>query len=510
MQLNTNRFFSNRVVFDHSLDGKLRVANSFFDWCQRIIAWVWAPSSYSDENRRTISCFTKYLIDRLGADRLQRICSRYSLDLDQMEKKGSPLLSRDVAKIVIGTQSLNVADINDFLLKAQGGDDPRFIGKSSFADLDPSLFAEVCASLQNSLGNWQVEEIRGEPSKISGRPGKISGRPTEQLSNFYFDPFLADRERLKLVKEHPLDHFETFVHNMVARVIKREMEVGTLIPAPNNLNNKFPQFYYVSAKVVTGKGIVSYLVHPASKDTDLKPMRLFRGTSPRNSDLDAISTMITDLEKDLGRSAYESGIPYDTTISEILSSQGLTVPEIEAGHSLGSTIAQYRLANTNHVKTAYLYCGPGLPEQEVEKFNKKTSPVHLVIRKSKNDPFSKLGGVHIGYQAPENVIVEFLKYHGPKKKLGQNPHITVWGKEKYYHGVEGGISPYLRDLRLYNKNRRSERIRSLLGPFAAVPLRFLRSCVRILDPNSRVNKERGLKIGVHKNGAWQVEHFRAM
>jgi len=492
MQLDTSRFLNDRFVFDDSQVVKFRVANSLWDWCKRIICWIWSLSSYSEENIRAISCFKKYLVDTLGKERLQRICSRYTMDLDAMEKKGSPLLSRDMAKIVVGAKNVSVEDINEHILRNQA--DPRFMGKNSFIQLDAATLSEVQSLLAKRFDDlWTVSPILSP----------MSGRPTEWFSRIFFDPFLADRERLQLMEEHPTDSYETFVHNMTARVIKREMNVGTLVPAPTHPDGR-KQFYYVSAKIVTGKGMVSYILHPATADTNLEAIRLFRGTSPRNSDVDAISTMITDLEKDLGRSAYESGAPYEPIIQ-----QKLGLPPLEGGHSMGSTLVQYRLANMDHIRKAFLYCGPGLPEKEVDKFNAKNPAVHLVIRTTSKDLWNTMGDAHLGYQAPENVHVDFRKYYPPFKPHGDNPHVTVWGKEKYYYGIEGGMASEFRDIELHSKLRPKELIRSLLGPLIAKILKLFRSFIRTLF-SSRVEIERGAKIGTMQAGRWQVDHFRTI
>jgi hypothetical protein len=491
MQLNTSRFFSDRVIFNDTLVDKLQVTNSFCDWCKRIIAWIWSPASYSDENRRTITAFKNYLVDALGPERLQRICSRHSLDLDKLHDKGNSLLTRDIAKIVIGAKSVSVVDINEYILKSQA--DPRFAGKTNFSELDAVTLAHVQTLLSRPFGeHWEVAPI----------DQKISGRPTEELSRIFFDTFLADRERLQLVEENPFDNFETFIHNMTARVIKRDMEVGTLIPAPNHPDGR-KQFYYISAKVVTGRGMLSYLLHPATNDTNLEPTRLFRGTSPRNSDTDAISTMIVDLEKELGKSAFESGEPYEAIIRE-----RLPVPTIEGGHSLGANLVQWRLANMDHIRKAYLYCGPGLPEREVEKFNAKNQETRLFIRVSRNDVWSTMGGVHLGYRAPSNVHVDFVRYHA-HHNCNDNPHVAVWGREYYLYGVQDGLTPEARDRELNHKDHFKERIRSIFGPLIAKILQIVRSVVRNLV-NTRAELERGLKIGTIQQGRWQVDHFRTM
>lgn len=452
MQLNLNRIFADRLVFDDKAPEKLRVANSFWDWCQRIISWIYSPASYSSENRRTISCFKKYLVDTLGGERLQKICTRYGLNLDAMEAKGSPLLSRDVAKIVIGAKNRSVGD------------------------------CEVALP-------WTVPDVKVE----------ITGRPTEWLARLIYDPFLADRERLELMKGHPTAPFEVFIHNMAALVIKREMDVGTLIPAPNHPDGR-AQFYYVSAKIITMEGMVSYIFHPATPNSNLEPIRLFRGTSPRNSEIDGISTLITDFEKHLGKTAYESGKEYESIIEEKLGS-----PTIEGGHSLGSALVQYRLANMNHIKKAYLFCGPGIPAAEVEKFNQKNNEVHLVIRHSMKDRIINVGGIHLGYQAPENVHIEFCKHHLSKK---ESPHVSVPGKGVHrYNGMQGGMSREESDIEFHHANKLKEKVRSTLGPLLAHGLKKIRNLSRKCF-SSRAKEQRGVKICSLQNGRWKVEHFR--
>ncbi len=472
MEVDTG-FLSDRLIFNDSLESKFQIANSFWDWVQRIIAWIWSPASYSDENRRTIACFQHYLIDTLGAERLQRISSRYDIDLAEMYTKGYPLLSRDVAKIVIGSKNISVEDISE---KAQ----------TNFLDLDAKAIEAVYRELSSQFDPlWQVAEITD----------RITGRPTEYLARLFYDPFLADRERQQIVKEHSNNTFIDFVHNMVARVIKRDMDVGMLVPAPNQ------QFYYVSAKIVTEEGMVSYILHPASKDSTLEPIRLFRGTAARNSELAAIPSVMTDLESNVGMSAHLSGNPFEKVIQERLGA-----PVVEAGHSMGATIVQHRLVDMDHIKTAYLFCGPGVTEEELERFNRKNPHVHLFIRVASNDPWHRLGEVHLGYRPPSNVNVDFVQFR-PSYPHDHDPHVTIWPIMPQHFEPEAEISPEARDEALYHKNSLWERCRSLIGPVVAKILGWIRDFFHFLF-SCRIASEAGLKIGQMQGQRWRVDHFR--
>lgn len=467
MQLNTNRIFNDRLVWDEKAPEKLRVKSSFWDWCKRIISHIWSPASYTEENKRTVRAFKKYLVDTLGADRLQRICSRYGVDLN-----AAHLNSRMVAQIVIGTKVVTLQDVAE---------------KYSVEQLSSEKLSQAVTQLSTLFDNhWKVAHLWKS----------ITGKPSNLFARIFYDPFLADRERLYLTgKEHPT--FHAFLNHMSAKIINREMVVGTLVPV--RIKGQPEQFYTVSGKLITGQGMVSYILRPATKDTRLEPIRLFRGTLARNSEIDGISSVITDFERKLGKSAFESGVEYEKYIQD--------PPKIEAGHSLGSALVQYRLAHSDHIEKAYLFNGPGIPEEEVLKFNKKKSKAHLFIRQSTKDIVAGAGEVHLGYQADSDQV-HFLKYHAPRKKLPQSAHGMVYEMEpKTYYGVEGGWDPKKRDQELYHKYHLTEVVRSLIGPIIACALRIFRDIYRCFCL-SRAQIEQGLKLGRIQNGRWQVEHFR--
>lgn len=468
IQLDTSRFFSDRIVFDGQ---RFEALSGVWEWMQRLISWICSPCAYSEENRRTVECFRTYLVDRLGEARLQRISSRYQIDWGEMQK--NPLLSRDVAKFVVAAQCVTVEDVQE-------------VWGRDFSELGSEELAEIIQRLASPFrGVFEVADLSCQ----------ITGRPTEFLARVWHDPLLADRERQQVMREHPQDSFENFMHNMVVRVIKREPALGMLIPAPNHEGR--PQFYYVSGKLATGRGMVSYILHPATRDTQLEPIRLFRGTSTRNSELDALSTVITDLERDLGRSAYQSGLPYEQRIQ-----QRLGVIAIEGGHSMGSNLVQHRLAAMDHIRTAYLYAGPGITMQEVTRFNERNPHVHLIIRQANSDRASRVGQTHLGYQAPSNVQVDFLNYQQTATS-SLDPHVAIWGLEEDFIAENGEEDA------LYHVDGCEESFRICLGPIVARMLEWVRDFMRYCF-SSRIAIEQGLQIGRLQNHIWQVEHFRCV
>lgn len=476
MQLNTSRFFSDRLIFDETSPSKFRVVEGFWGWFQRIVSWIYSPRQYSEENRRTVACFHRYLTQTLGENRLKRISLRYGLDWESM--KESPLLSRDVAKIFIGAKCVGVEDINE-------------LGLGDFSQLSAQTLQEEIGRLSSPFDEmWRVDRIAK----------KISGGPSQWLARVFYDPLLLDREKLELMGTHPQNSFENFMHSMVARVIKRELHVGDLVNAPNHPDGR-AQFYYVSGQLVTGKGMVSYIFHPAGNDTNLEPMRLFRGTSLRNSELDALSTVVTDLEPNLGMSAYRSGALFEPLIREILGEV-----RIEGGHSMGSTVVQHRLVEMDHIREAHLYSGPGVKEEELREFNRKNPKVRLVIRAASNDVLHQLGQMHLGYQAPSNVHVDFVRYRPTRAVGGTHPHVAMWAQEPAYFAREE-VSSEIRDHHLSYKGNLKEYCRSFFGPFVSAIVACVRDIIRFLF-TCRIHAENGLKIGRMEGDRWRVDHFR--
>lgn len=503
-----SRIFNDRFIVTSQPDRLLFKRKAFYEeFFLRILSWFYSPSFYQEENRKAIACFEKYLIQQLGAPRLQRICCRYHLDFASMKEQGSPLVSRDIAKIIVGSSDATVEDLEDLIQKAK---DPlaswpfsqelkeALQKASSFSDLSTETFAQAKSALEKALNlGLNVQKIQG----------RLTGKASEQLACYFFDSFLNDWEKLHFFDDYPSSSFEDFVHHLSAIGVKREMEVGMLIPGPSA--SKHLHYYYVAGKLITGEGMVSYMLVPATKDTPLPPLRVFRGTAFRPSEIDALSSMITDCENKLGLRAYQSGEKYEALIERYL-----PPIEIEAGHSLGSTITQYRVARLfPKIKKAYLFNGPGLPKEEVRLFNQKAraegSPVELVIRDAMGDIFLEVGERHLGYKAPRNVKRNYRIYKPPFQAVpGTGPHFLVWGLESgVYFGLAGGFSKKQIDGHLHRENLSCrERIRKIVGPILAALLSGARTLIRRFF-ETRAIQHLGLSLGYLDRGKWTRKHF---
>jgi len=523
MELNLGRLghsLSDRLVVDREGGiNTLHASDSCWAWFIRlIISWIWSPSGYSDENRRAVACVKTYLIDQLGAERLQRICSRYDINLTRMQEKGSPLLSRDLAKIITGIHDVKIEDIEDLIDTAKRGEDawPEWIPEHLRAplrdvdyaqQLDSATFAQVYHALADFRIEHTVKEI--DEDSISG------GAPTESMACFWHDAFLADRERMVLMEENSNDDFEAFVHNAIARIIPREMDVGMLIPAPNHPDGR-EQFYRVSGKVISGKGMVSYVLLPATEDTHLQPVRFYRGTMARPSAIDSSSTLITDLERNLGETAFQSGKIYEPYLKAALG----PIPVV-VGHSLGSTIAQKDAVHNTDIKEMYLFNGPGITKKEIDEFNQRMAQAEsenilLHIRDSHTDHYSAVGQAHLGYNAPldeegdyDKVVIDYRKYYPTRNTPPSYAHVQVPHRENRFHGIEGGHTAAQVNELLHRSDLEAsnECCRVSLGPIIAKIIELIRDFFRWLF-GSRTYEQLGLHIGMYERGKWRVKHFR--
>lgn len=535
MHLNVDRIgpvLSDRLVLDSKLVGieGLHADHSLLGWILRIISWIYSPCCYTSQNRRTIACVQKYLIGQIGQDRLNRVCSRYSMDLEAMKSSGDALLSRHVAKIMTGIKDVKIEDIEELIELANSNEPwPETLDPDLREDLRGESNAKSLSSDQFAAAYKALSEMGRFAIVPSIKEVLMSGaEPTEFLACRFYDPFLADRERLSLSEENPNDSFGTFVHNFVVRIIGREMDVGMLIPAPkrsevigedgdeNAIYSHKPQFYRVSAKIISGEGMVSYVLSPTTDDSSLKTIRFFRGTSTRASAIDSASTMITDMEKDLGRSAFESGEIYEDKLKEVFGKITLA-----AGHSLGSTTLQYILVENGDIEEAWFFNGPGLPPEEVEKFNERMrlsdQKLKLYIRDTNTDIFSTVGTHHLGYQAPlDKVDVDYLKYFPRAKTLIGHAHVQVPDRENRFIGIQGFSERESIDVELNRKenpNRlifctSNEALRQAIGPCIAAIIRFVRNIFRWIC-GSRTLEQRGIQYGTYNQaGKWTKFHVR--
>ena len=503
-------YLSDRILIAPSKKGgfTIRRADSLWDWMIRIISWIYAPASYTEENRRTIQCFQRMLAP-VGQERLQRICNRYNIDLAEMEKKGSPLLSRTIAKISVGLADGQTVDFEKAIAKCKL---PHSVPIFS-EELDAALQAVSCAEELSASNFAKLYDALSSPSKSFPLPNmpEIKGScPTECLAWFSFDQFLADRERLGLQALHPKMNMDAFTRNVCLRVMRRLAPVGALMPAPRRPDGT-RQFYRIASRTITGKGFVSYVYVPATRDTNLKTIQFYRGTSTTPGEVDAFSSIITDLEEQIGKTAWKSSKlyrPFKVFLPPV---------EIVAGHSLGAVLASRDMVKNRVIQKGVFLSGPGgLTSKKIAQFNERmrqelSAPVTVEIDDANGDFLSAMGGLHLGFQAPEKVKILFRHFGASKKVNRLSVHTMIWDSQKYC-GIEGGHSTERMDAYLNRKSRVSlDWIRESIGPYLVKIFQMIRDFCRWAIC-SRTLALQGLQIGTYEKGPdglrWKVRNIK--
>jgi len=127
------------------------------------------------------------------------------------------------------------------------------------------------------------------------------------------------------------------------------------------------------------------------------------------------------------------------------------------------------------VKKMYTFNSPGVPKKVNDRFNKRTKPCKLVIRRSQyGDIVDKAGDCHLGHMAKDNVSISYISYRQDKKKGKTvlkkiNPHTIVFSE----HAQSLSLFGFGGDLSLNNLARSSfENFRWLVGGFVLSPFFF--------------------------------------
>ncbi len=491
VEIRSDKIFYDRLVFNKA--NNFSIANATRERALFVLGL--SSKSYLEENKKTTSFFKAYLISQIGSKRLARISQKMNLDFDKKIKNKSPLTSRDIIKIRLAIQDVNIADIQDLLDQAKAkepieGLNLELYKKLQKADTVEDLDQITFDHLYKFLGSFLSTKVTYK--KISE---EISGKPTQVLARFVYDYVLSIMERLQLCEDNGQYSRKGFYEKLAKVIANRLMTVGTVIKAYNSLTGK-PNYYRVAARLVTAKGCISYVFIPATKDmTDLEKIRVFRGSGLKVADIDTLSYYITDLEKDLGKSAFLSQEKYEEEI------QKLGFVHTEIGYSLGGCIAQYRAAYHPTVNKVYLFNAPGIPKHVLDKFNERTDPFKIHVRRTTQDIVDKSGCYHLGYQAPDNVIIHYSRFiKQVKSKI--HPHSIVFARFKGKMAVcTGDIT---KDFNNYERSY-VEKTRIILGTFLLAPIfRLIRLVVRAIF-SSNAQRMQGLYIEHFKNNKWQYK-----
>jgi hypothetical protein len=439
--------------------------------------------------------WTSYLLEHLGERRFRDICRRMKVD---PKKK---LRERDVAKIIVCSSDLERNDLQEVLL---GKELPaislalreKIKGKTQVEDLSKELFQELFTALSFPFSH------KLEVKKKESVEDLINQMWHFAYTILNFDPYWYTKKRLLLFFQNESLPLELYYERLSAFYVECEdLEVGCYIPAPS-ING--PSYYRVVGQLVTGKGQIGMFLLPATKDMDLPPIRVTRGTPKSPSNLDFLSHLITDMEHEIGKMGHESGEPYQPYIDAFFPHT-----YIEVGYSIGGVIAQWRAASfPERLLSIWLYKSPGVPRHVWEKFNyflvKKDLHLNLHIFSAKRDFIDFAGECTLGYLAPKNLQVHLYQMKVPRP----NPHRFGFVDPEKVQIKE--IPPDKIDTFLNCKKREIvEKGRKKIGKHIAIP--FFKLLCRWMggDLSKRTREKIGFWHEVQgKNGYWTSTCYR--
>ncbi len=316
-------------------------------------------SSLSEEERaanaRTWQAFERAVKTAYSPIQIKRFCTRYDLNFQREQDKGSFLELSHVAKVGVGASRVFT---NDILGVAQM---PR---------------EQIAARLQAApyLG----------PKKPATR---IMGGPDTMRDMFVYDPFLLDQKRQQLSPDI-LDLYNpgrfprvpdyAFCDRLTKVFSSLELTEGEIIPALTR-DGKL-DFFEVYRKIGTGDGLVAFALKPLSKNSTLVPSLVFRPTQVAFVAEDFFMSIANGTERCMGLTGYAAAKADFATLLQDGNFRTLDGQKIRViAYSEGSTQAQrFMMDFWADVEEALLLCGPSPDRETVTAFsnmiNTRTDP----------------------------------------------------------------------------------------------------------------------------------------
>lgn len=421
------------------------------------------------------SYFSRYI----GERRLTRILDRLQIPLREKDT----ILEKNLALLLLAIREPRREDLQEAIDRPDMFLHTKALQKElapfrSVEELSPNLFKQLYEALADPFD----QEIQIEVGKDELEDRILNGLYFLYAS-FRYDPFWYMKERRRL-KEDDYDMPLPLYYEKLAGFYAtcEDLEVGSYLPHPSKERNLYCR---VAAKLFTASGQISWLLVPATKTMQISPIRMTRGTPGHPAGYDFASHIVTDFEKEIGKTGYESGLEYEEQIQSLIHE-----PYIEIGYSIGGAIAQYRTAAAPaKVKELWTFRSPGVPRKVWKMFQTNFSenphPLRIEIYRSKRDIVDFSGEVHLGYQAPEGVSVRVTMMEIPRLL----PHRYTPIDPKIIRMEPTEVSDALLDNAIRGK---LEKTRQVWGPPTVSCLaRFCRDFYR-KAPFHRVHKVKGL------------------
>ncbi len=363
------------------------------------------PSSFStdavEQNKQTWKIFRQSLVDTIGQRKFEWICHRYRahLNFTRMENTGQALLPGHVELFSIGASQLFCRDI-----------------KARFPERIKTLSREQLTDRMRQIQPFPIVGSYRDPVKITGSPGSL-------LAHFFHDKLLMDKEKQLLFSDVERLTFAAWQERFTKVIVNRELIEGQLVPAPGQDGRI--DYYKVYRKIGTGDGLVSYALKPATNNSTLKPLIVFRPSQWAFSNEDAFETYLNDVQRNVGEMGWKSAARVFEDLMTDPSFRRNHEKVSLSGYSLGGAHAQYFLeAHYDNISNAIFYNDPspdGLAERVAQRMNqmpRRTEPLNIQIFWTKGDFCHYVGGKHVGWGVNHpDVNIQLMEVDHDNKKI---------------------------------------------------------------------------------------------
>ncbi len=358
-----------------------------------------------------------YIAKQIGKHRFERILVHLKI------KSTANLKEKDLAKILLSIANVRRDDVQEIVMGSRppcvklltSEEDRELKTCKVVEELEPRLFAKLFRLLSRPFSTEGNKEVLEAELEEFWR---------KNLKEITPETYWGIKEQFELNDDTAKLGLYQYYERLVCYYAEQDdLEVGCYVPA----SFEYPDcFYRVAGILVTGEGQLGLFLVAATMHMKIPPLRITRGSPITPLKLDYLSHAITDMEPEIGRRGYESGVPYQAFINNLFET-----PFMEIGFSIGGTIAQWRISHeSKRAPSAWFFKSPGVPKFVWEKFNKEivkqSDPLDLHIFRAKRDFVPYVGEYCLGFQAPSPVKVHLYLIHTSRL----NPHLYNMGDPK--------------------------------------------------------------------------------
>lgn len=337
-------------------------------------------------NKRTWELLKKAVIAEVGEKKFDAICTRYSLPCQSLEL-GAPVYLKYIKIFHLGLSQITEEDLSD---------DSNAYTEKQLTKKIQKIYQSRCGAFGSLLESTPL--YASSYSHLFQDQGKSLGVLFSQAKQRDSVPSSTLRGLSNSAASSLISKFVPWLEVFCKRVVNREFVQGQLIPVPGNKGAI--QWYKVYAKIASC-GLVAYALAPATCNSSLPPLLVFRPTQTHAGAEDFLETLRNDLDHAIGMSGW---LATESAFAKLMQDplwRAASEKIVTAGFSLGGAHMQYFLSQyANDVVTAYSFNSPGVDENTAQKFKERierSSSCNLLIFRSEEDLVPLVGEVHVGW-----------------------------------------------------------------------------------------------------------------